>query len=278
MGPIEDDIIHSYTYEFDESKRLSTDIGPLEFARTKELLQRFLPAAPAVVLDVGGAVGPYSFWLASLGYRVHLLDIVPAHIAKARLAQARPECGKLEGIHLGDARHLPFEDGVADAVMIHGPLYHLPDRADRLGCLREGKRVLKPNCRLLAFGITRYAGLLYTISKGTIFDAQTRNMIETEVQTGRRLRSPTDRTCFKSAYFHLPKEMEAEVGEAGFEVEGTYGVLGPAWQVPELEESWNDPEKREVLLGLARLTEGEPVLGPRFMTVGVNRSMLKGLG
>jgi len=203
MRPIEDDVIHSYTHEFDESKRLSTGIGPLESARTKELLLRFLPASPAVVLDVGGATGPYSFWLASLGYRIHLLDIVPVHIAKAESTQANPDSPKLAGIHLGDARELPFSGASADAVSIHGPLYHLPDRGDRIRCLAEAKRVLKPTGRLLAFGITRYAGLLYTITKGSIFDPQTLTMIRSEVQTGRRLRSAGERTCFKSAYFHL---------------------------------------------------------------------------
>lgn len=34
--------------------------GPLEFARTVELLQRHLPPPPASVLDVGGGPGAYS--------------------------------------------------------------------------------------------------------------------------------------------------------------------------------------------------------------------------
>ena len=41
----------------DEAGRLVRGAGPLEFARMRELLGRFLPAAPGVVLDVwAGAV------------------------------------------------------------------------------------------------------------------------------------------------------------------------------------------------------------------------------
>ncbi len=57
-----------------EQHRLSSTEGQLEYSRTQELLTRFLPPPPSVVLDIGGGAGIYSFWLASLGYSVHLVD------------------------------------------------------------------------------------------------------------------------------------------------------------------------------------------------------------
>ncbi len=75
-------IIEHYN-RYDEDKRLKGDIGPLEFARTQELILRYLPPAPAVIVDAGGATGVYSFWLAGLGYKAHLVDIVPRHIEQA---------------------------------------------------------------------------------------------------------------------------------------------------------------------------------------------------
>ena len=66
----------------DERDRLST-WSWLEFARTKELLLRHLPPAPARVLDVGGGPGAYAVWLAELGYDVHLVDPVPLHVEQA---------------------------------------------------------------------------------------------------------------------------------------------------------------------------------------------------
>jgi 2-polyprenyl-3-methyl-5-hydroxy-6-metoxy-1,4-benzoquinol methylase len=55
----------------------------LELLRTRELLLRQLPSPPAVVLDVGGGTGVYAAWLASRGYRVHLVDLVPGHVRAA---------------------------------------------------------------------------------------------------------------------------------------------------------------------------------------------------
>ena len=40
------------------------------------LLERFLPAPPARVLDIGGASGVYASWLSGRGYQVHLIDPV----------------------------------------------------------------------------------------------------------------------------------------------------------------------------------------------------------
>jgi len=56
----------------------------LEFARTKEIALRHLPAAPAIVLDVGGAAGAYSLWLTGLGYTVHLVDAVLRLVEEAQ--------------------------------------------------------------------------------------------------------------------------------------------------------------------------------------------------
>ena len=40
-----------------EQYRLGKGTSAIEFVRTKELLQRFLPPPPATVLDVGGGPG-----------------------------------------------------------------------------------------------------------------------------------------------------------------------------------------------------------------------------
>ena len=73
-----------YTSSDYERERLSTRGGPLELLRTQALLERFLPAPPAVVFDVGGGPGVYAAWLARLGYEVHLVDFVPLHARMAR--------------------------------------------------------------------------------------------------------------------------------------------------------------------------------------------------
>jgi hypothetical protein len=68
----------------DENGRLLAGPGPLERARSEEVILRHLPAAPARVLDVGGGPGPYACWLARLGHEVRLIDpVLPAEAREA---------------------------------------------------------------------------------------------------------------------------------------------------------------------------------------------------
>src|SRR5207248_10085517 len=91
----------------------------LEFARTKELLRRYLPPAPARVLDVGGGPGVYAAWLADAGYDVKLVDLLLLHVEHAReLAAGRFAAEE------GDARSLSELDESYDVVLLLGPLYH----------------------------------------------------------------------------------------------------------------------------------------------------------
>jgi 2-polyprenyl-3-methyl-5-hydroxy-6-metoxy-1,4-benzoquinol methylase len=80
--------ITAYYAQFPEESRLSSDWSRLEFERTKEVLSRVLPKAPARVLDVGGAAGVYSLWLAERGHEVHLVDASPRLVEEARRRSA----------------------------------------------------------------------------------------------------------------------------------------------------------------------------------------------
>src|SRR5262249_28707062 len=83
--------ITRYYQEVAEEGRLAAGPGQLEFARTKEVVLRFLPPPPATILDVGGASGAYALWLAERGYQVHLIDPVPRLVEEAqRRSEASP--------------------------------------------------------------------------------------------------------------------------------------------------------------------------------------------
>src|SRR5580704_5047633 len=81
-------ILHYYG-EANEESRLETGWFKLEHARTQELILRHLPGVPATVIDAGGGAGVYACWLAGLGYRVHLIDVVPKHVEQARAKSAQ---------------------------------------------------------------------------------------------------------------------------------------------------------------------------------------------
>ena len=99
----------------EERDRLSAGQGLLEFTRTTEIILRFLPAAPALVADIGGGPGRYALWLAGLGYRVEHRDLIPLHVRQ--LAQ---DAGGIAGLRtaVADARELDLADACADAVLL----------------------------------------------------------------------------------------------------------------------------------------------------------------
>ena len=59
----------TYYERFTEESRLSSGPSRLEFERTKDILARTLPKPPVRIIDVGGAAGAHSTWLAELGTR-----------------------------------------------------------------------------------------------------------------------------------------------------------------------------------------------------------------
>ena len=103
-----------------ERDRLRSGIGLIEFERTKEILLEKLPKPPAVIYDIGGAYGEYAWWLASLGYEVHLFDLSETNIAMSAELAAEYPGASLASALVCDARNLPRPDKSADAILLMG--------------------------------------------------------------------------------------------------------------------------------------------------------------
>ena len=98
-----------------ERNRLRTGIGIIEFERTKEILKDKLPAPPAVIYDIGGGYGEYAWWLASLGYEVHLFDISETNIKMSEELKHEYHNVHLKSAEVCDARSIPRKSKSADA-------------------------------------------------------------------------------------------------------------------------------------------------------------------
>jgi SAM-dependent methyltransferase len=244
---VDDEIRAYYEATGIEQDRLTKGYSRLEFARTKELLERHLPPAPAEVLDVGGGPGTYADWLAALGYQVRLVDPVPLHVEQA----AELAAGRF-AVATGDARQLDEEDASYDAVLLLGPLYHLTEERDRIRALGEARRVLRPGGIAAAAAISRFASLLDGAYAGYLDDPRFSAIVDRDLADGQH-RSPGGTEYFTTAYFHRPEELRAELEIAGLEVRGLFGVEGPSWLLVR-----DDTEVPEVLLRVARTLEQEP--------------------
>jgi ubiquinone/menaquinone biosynthesis C-methylase UbiE len=249
------DVVNYYT-RFAEESRLETGSAQLEFERTKELLLRFLPAPPAQIVDVGGASGSYAFWLASLGYSVHLVDATPRLVEDAARRNRSAEC-RVASLAVGDARQLPRPAASADVVLLLGPLYHLTERSDRITALREAQRVLRKNSILIAAGISRYAATVDGLTFHPGLNSQLATMRHRSLVDGQyRNETNTDR-YFTTAYFHRPEDLADEFREIGCRDVRVLGIEGPGWLLSDFQARWNDDTLRMEILTVARLLEEE---------------------
>ena len=234
--------------------------GRLEYLRTRELLARYLPPAPATVLDVGGGAGVYALPLAREGYSVHLIDAVELHVEQARKASSLQRDAPLAGAQVGDARRLVWDDESADAVLLLGPLYHLTSRDDRLRALEEAYRVVRPGGVVAAAAISRFASTYDGLLRGFLDDPMFRDIVERDVREGQH-RNPTGRPgWFTTAYFHSPEELRDEASETGLSIEALVAVEGPAWVLPDLDSWLEEPRRRSTLLESIRRVETESSL------------------
>ncbi|RHA43795.1 class I SAM-dependent methyltransferase [Cellulomonas rhizosphaerae] len=240
-----------------EQDRLERGVGRVEALRTLELLGRWLPPAPARVLDVGGAAGRYALPLAAAGYAVTLVDPVPLHVDQALAASAAAE-HPLVGAVLGDARALDAAEGSVDAVLLLGPLYHLIDAADRAAALREARRVLRPGGVVVAAAVSRFSSTHDGIARGFVADERFADALAVTVATGVHRNDAAIPGQFTTAYFHRPDELLAEVEAAGFDADGPVAVEGAASYAAGLDELLDDPVVAERILGAVRRIEREP--------------------
>ncbi|MDP4091648.1 MAG: methyltransferase domain-containing protein [Bacillota bacterium] len=255
-----------------EKGRLERGLGKVELYRTKEILKRYLSKVNNTIYDIGGGIGVYSSWLSEMNNEVHLLELAPSAVEYA----VKNQTGRSTFIaEVCDARCISRPNESADIVLLMGPLYHLQNRDDRLKVLNEAGRVLKKGGLLFSVGISKFSSTTWALSTyGTdnnfLDDDIYINMIESELSSGIHNRPKEYPYFITQAYFHTPLGLQQEVEAAGFETIEKYALEGVIWFTPCLNEKWEDPDSRERLLNIVRLTENEPeIMGmsPHFMIV-----------
>jgi SAM-dependent methyltransferase len=250
--------VERYYDNHPELNRLSCSTGKLEFARSKEIISRYL-REPLNILDAGGATGVYSFWLASLGHRVTLVDLSPVHVQAAmQLNDQAPS--KLVAIVQGSVMNLSFPAGQFDFVLNMGPMYHLAPN-DRIKALEGFRRLVKPGGLMFSTYISRFASLLDGYNEGYIEDPIYLPIALAAIREGRH-NPPEGSKYFTIAYMHRPEDVGPELESAGFKLCELLAVEGPFWAHPRVDAYIADSTRFAELLRTVQLLEKEPsILG-----------------
>ncbi len=254
---IKSEIVDYYLESFSEASRLRESQNLIELLRTRDILERSLPAPPAVVLDVGGAAGVYTLWLLEKGYEVHLIDPVTTHVELAKEAISKLPGKPAASATVGHAGNLNHDDASVDVVLLMGPLYHLTEKRERTRCLLETLRVLRPGGLVFAVGITRFASLIDGLHSGFLEDPEFVKIVARDLEDGRH-RNPTDNPFYwTDAYFHLPQELETEVRDAGFRDTKLLAIEGPGWAANDFNKFTTDPKLSRHFFDFLRKVEAE---------------------
>lgn len=242
-----------YETQADEDTRLSSSPAfRLEVVRTRSLLGSRLPAPPARIVDVGGGTGAYAVWLRDLGHDVVLVDLVADHV---ELARSRG----IEAV-VADARTMDLPASSSDAVLLMGPLYHLPDAADRAAVLARAAEVVRPGGLIVVAAINRWTPLVHLASIGAWDDGMGAwdDDVVRRLVAGVRSGVHDHRVSFTTAYLHRPDELAREVADAGFDDVEVVPVEGPLGPIVDHLPDPDEAVRRAVRV--AETTEREPAL------------------
>lgn len=263
MRSDEFDAMHAHYETGLEQTRLDQGAGIVEFERTKEIIGRHLPGPPSTVADVGGGPGRYAQWLARRGYSVRHRDIVPLHVEQLQDAAAGLDIETA----VGDATDLDIADESVDAVLLLGPLYHLPRRSERVRALGEARRIVRIGGPVFVAAISRWSARVC----GTLSDRMYR-----EFPVIHDLLPVVERSGVMPALFpgnfsgfgHRPGQLAREVRGAGLELVDLVAVEGATAMLNDLTERMHDPVDAQVVLDTARALERVPELlgvGPHLL-------------
>ena len=137
----ENQYLIDYYNSYDESGRLETKHGSVEFLTTMRYIEKYIREDDRV-LEIGAATGRYSHALARRGYTVDAVELVEHNIEIFRQNTLPDE--KIT-VMQGNALDLSaFPDGKYDITLLLGPLYHLYNDDDKRQALSEAIRVTKP--------------------------------------------------------------------------------------------------------------------------------------
>jgi SAM-dependent methyltransferase len=185
-------------------------------------------------------MGRYSIHYSLQGHQVKAVEVVPSQVARLKEKIAKGEAGSLEA-YLGDARNLTMiEDGSIDVVLCLGPLYHLQKEQDRIRCISEALRVLKPGGILAFTYISRFFYAVQRFKRN--LEKVHVGMIETLLDQGIVQDSAFDDGFSLIGYFATPDEIETLMTRFKVNILDHVGIDGASKLMEDVVDKMTEAE------------------------------------
>ncbi len=263
-----------------EWERLERDFfHRLEWEGTVEYLERYLPDS-GHVLDVGGAAGRYTVWLAEQGYEVTLVDLSERQLDLAREQVGERELDARVTVEKGDVRDLAFDADSFDATLcLGGPVSHVVDADERETAVGELRRVTRPGGPVFVSVMGRLSAVLTTVhhTGRERFEAGAADypilpdLVESGDYTGERCAEHDVEPAMADCHFFRADELEELLEAGGLTVETLAALEGVASTRRDEFDGLDDDRRRVVREVNDQLREDRSVVDLSSHMLGVAR-------
>ena len=234
----------------EEWERLERTVkATFEFENTTDYLAEHLPESGRV-LDVGGAAGRYSVWLAERGYDVTLADLSAAQLDVAREKVREHGVEQRVAIERADVRDLPYADDAFDATTcLGGPLSHVVDEAAREDAVRELRRVTASGGPIFV-SVMGFVAVVQNLIKAAPEFPQGVRQLPGLVETGTYdpelvAKHGIEDPSFVACHFFRADELRELLEANGIAVSVVAGLEGPASNFDsEIEDAGEEDQER----------------------------------
>ncbi|MBN2853338.1 MAG: class I SAM-dependent methyltransferase [Clostridia bacterium] len=238
MGTVE-----KYYDDNTEAEWMRLERHKIEFDITKRYLDEYVKTGTRV-LDIGGGPGRYSLYLSLKGCHVHLLDLSSKNLeyAKNKATELKIDIEKYfhaDALHLSDKVNEQY-----DVILCMGPIYHLPEEADRIKVMKNCIHHLKPGGILIVSFISAYAPIIDILKKYPEAIRGYKETLLSYLKDGRNIVSPENQG-FTNAYFMNPNQMASFMSQFDLVQKVLTGIEGISAQSEEKINALEETDYQE---------------------------------
>lgn len=234
--PFTSNEVASYYNEHVTEEGGRLDYNELEMPQTLRFVRKYIKRG-AKILDLACGTGRYASVLLEMGYKLALNDISEKNVELVKNKFGKNK--NIISIERSDAIDSGFLQKPGwDAILLLGPLYHMPDKTARLNMLKCSGNALSAKGYLFSAFMSRVHAFIYGL-KQEGFDISDGNSLAELWDKGRSDNIKNAGGWLRYTYFDFPEVVNPLITEAGLKPLHLIGIEGLFGERMELYHKMN---------------------------------------